>query len=137
MIQSNGFELFATSPARVTMSSTPCNDHIIQPNCVLPQVTVLEHQSFSDHYPLTIKWKTAKKCSEVNTFRETSFLRSPAKVKQNKVTLHEHLSSFRRYIVKAADADEAFNSFNSLFLEISDEFAPFRTFQSNLGENPK
>ena len=44
---------------------------------------------------------------------------------QYKVTLHEHLTSFRTYIVEAADADEAFNSFNCLFLEFNEEFAPF------------
>ena len=94
-----------------------CFDHIIQQNCVSPQVFVLEHQSFSDHYPLTIKWKTTQKCSEVNTFRDTSFLKSPAKVKMFKVTLHEHLRSFRS--VEEADAEKAFNNFNRLFLEIT------------------
>ena len=114
-----------------------CIDHIIQLNCVSPQVFVLEHQSFSDHYPLTIKWKTTQKCSEVDAFRDTPFLKSPAKVKQFKVTLHEHLRSFKIYIVEAADADEAFNNFKRLFMEITDEFAPFRTFQSKVGKNPK
>ena len=133
MIQSNSFELSETSPTRVTISSMSCIDHIIQQNCISPQVFVLEYQSFSDHYPLTIKWKITQKCSKVNAFRATSFLKSPAKVKQYKVSLNEHLRSFRIYIV---DADEAFNNFNRLFMEITDEFAPFRTFQSKV-EKPK
>ena len=100
-----------------------CIDHIIQQNFVSPQVFVLEHQSVSDHYRLTIKWKTTQKSSEVNTFRDTSFLKSPAKVKQYKVTLHEYLRSFRSFIVEADAADKAFNNFNRLFLEITDEFS--------------
>ena len=105
VIQSNGFELFETLPTRVTISSMSCIDHIIQKNCVPPKFFVLEYQSFSDHYHLTNKWKTTQNCSEVNTFRDTSFLKSPAKVKHYMVTLHEHLKSFRSYIVEAVDAD--------------------------------
>ena len=63
VIQSNGFELSETSPTRVTISSMSCIDHIIQQKCISPQVFVLEYQSFSDHYPLTIKWKITRKCS--------------------------------------------------------------------------
>ena len=65
------------------------------------------------------------------------FPEHPAKVKLYKVALHEHLRSFRRYIVEAADTDESFNSFNCLFLEITDLLEPFRTFQCKWGKNPK
>ena len=86
---------------------------------------------------MTIKWKTKQKCSEVNAIRDTSFLKGPAKVKQYKVTLHEHLRSFISYIVEAAEADKAFNNFNRMIMEITDEFAPPKTSQSKLGKNSK
>ena len=41
VIKSNGFDLFETSPSQVTLSSMSCIDHIIQQNCILPQVFVL------------------------------------------------------------------------------------------------
>ena len=60
VIQSIGFELIETSPTRETLSFMSCIDHIIQQICVSSQVLVLEHQSFSDHYPLTIKKRSQK-----------------------------------------------------------------------------
>ena len=54
-IVSNGFDLFEPAPTRVTSSSITCIDHIVHQNITSPECFVLEHQSFSDHYPVLIK----------------------------------------------------------------------------------
>ena len=72
-IVSKGFDLFEPAPTKVTRSSITCIDHIKHQNITSPESLVLEHQSFSGHYPVLIK--RPKGCDVRPTFiyRNTSF----------------------------------------------------------------
>ena len=53
-ICANGFEISDGTPTRVTTSFSTSKDHFVYQNIVDANVDVLQHQSFSDHSPITI-----------------------------------------------------------------------------------
>ena len=115
-IVSNGFDLFEPTPTRVTSSCITCIDHIIHQNITSTECFVLEHQSFSDHYPVLIKWQ--KCCDVIQTFiyRDTSFLKSVKEICQYKSGLKNYLHAYKTTILNAVNADAAFNQFQKFFL---------------------
>ena len=53
-ITSNSFKLANFEPTRVTESSSTCLDHFIYQNLKSIKVETLEHENFSDHYPVLL-----------------------------------------------------------------------------------
>ena len=92
-IVSKGFDLIEPAPTRVTRSSITCTDHIIHQNIKSPVSLVLEHQSFSGHYPVLIK--RPKGCDVRPTFiyRNTSFPKNVKEICQYKWELKNHLDA--------------------------------------------
>ena len=136
-IISNGFELFEPAPTRVTSSSITCIDHIIHQNITSPECLVLENQSFSDHYPVLIKWR---KCCDVHPtfiYRDTSFLKNVKEVCRYKSKLKNYLDAYKTTMLNAKNAEAAFNQFQKIFRQVTDEFAPLRTFKIESNKNPK
>ena len=129
---SNGFDLFEPAPTRVTSSSINCIDHIIHQNITSGECLVLEHLSFSDHYPVLIKWRKSYNVSPTFIYRDTSFLKKMLEICRYKSDLH----AYKTTILNAVNADAAL-SISKLFLQITDEFAPFRTFKNESNKNPK
>ena len=54
-IHSNGFSRTPSELTRVTNSSATCIDHFIYQN-LIADCEILDHQSFSDHYPVLLRW---------------------------------------------------------------------------------
>ena len=125
LITANGFELAPERPTRVVGDSSTCLDHFIYHNVKQPNWDVLELQSFSDHYPIILKWKIyGEKTADLVSFRDTRFLKTKNLREIFQVDLKTELSKVETDIVLAPDASIAFDVFNKAFLSVVNVYAP-------------
>ena len=110
-IVSTGFDLFEPAPTRVTSSSKTCIDHIVHQNITSPESLVLDHQSFSNHYPVLIKWRKCCDVSPTFKYRDTYFLKNVREICRYKSELKNFLHAYKTIILNAVNADAAFNQF--------------------------
>ena len=87
-INCNCFRLQPNEPTRVTDRSVSCIDHFIYQYLICDCV-ILEHQFFSDHYPVLFKSNIREK-TETNSrlIRDTSFLHHRDKVDEYNILLN-------------------------------------------------
>ena len=72
-----------------------------------------------------------------HSHRDTSFLKSKKEICRYKSELRNHFDAYKTTILNVVNADAALNQFQKFFLQITDEFAPFRTFTNESNKNPK
>ena len=76
-----GFEFFCDNPTRVTETSSSSLDHFLFQN-IKGVGQVLQHQNFSDHYPVKFKFKIHKTTTNnEKVYRDTNFLSRPERAK--------------------------------------------------------
>ena len=125
LITENGFELAPERPTRVVGDSSTCLDHFIYHIVKQPNWDILELQSFSDHYPIILKWQIyGEKTADLVSFRDTRFLKNKNLREIFQVDLKTELSKVERDIVLAPDASIAFDVFNKAFLSVVNVHAP-------------
>ena len=56
-IKANGFDMYINTPTRISETTQSCIDHFFAYNVKVDCAHVLAHQSFSDHYPITLDFK--------------------------------------------------------------------------------
>ena len=105
--------------------SATCLDHFIYHNVKHRNCDVLELQSFSDHYPIILKWKIyGEKTADLVSFRDTRFLKNKNLRDSFQVELKTELSKVDKDIVLAPDASTDFDVFNKAFLSVVNDYAP-------------
>ena len=134
-IHSNGFLITPNKPTRVTEKSATCLDHFIFQN-LIGDVHILENQSFSDHFPATLKWTVKANDLESKIVRDTSFLRSCSIVEKYLSALsHELCNVFSAY---SGCANSCFSAFHHIFLTVTEQYAPLkRIIPHNRNSTPK
>ena len=71
-IAANGFDIFCDNPTRVTETSSSSLDNFLFQK--IKEGQVLQHQKFSDHYPVQFKFRIhktttkMKKCLDIQHF---------------------------------------------------------------------
>ena len=80
-IAANGFEFLCDNPTRVTETSSSCLDHFLFQN--IKREEQVQHQNFSDHYPVEFKFKIYKTTTNnEKLYRDTKFLSCPERAKR-------------------------------------------------------
>ena len=97
---------------------------------------ILEHQSFSDHYPVLFKWNTQVK-TETNSklIRDTSFLHHRDKVDEYNILLNHELTKALKSTYCCGS--RAFDEFHKVFVSITDRFAPLKHIHPKRSFLPK
>ena len=121
-IISNGFELISIPPTRLTETSTSCIDHFFTRNICDVSTNVLDDQSFSDHYPLLLKFDVGLlRKSNPHHFRDFSFLNKERTLNQFRISLEDKLLSSE--IIGVNDVN---NTFQSSLFEVLCSFSPLK-----------
>ena len=91
-INCNCFQLLPNEPTRVTDRSVSWIDLFIY-QILICDCIILEHQSFSDRYPVLFKWNIQGK-TETNSklIRDTSFLHHRDKIDEYNIILNHQLT---------------------------------------------
>ena len=128
-ITANGFCISSPEPTRSTNEYSSCLDHFIYQNLGKHvSVEVLEHQNFTDHNPVILKWQTSEDINKNDLmFRDTSFVKNQDAVSRYKMALEAHLNKNSGIIYKSVDPCNAFSKFNQLFLKVTEDFAPLKS----------
>ena len=136
-IAANGFEIFCNTPTRVTESTSSSIDHFIFQN-LNGDAEVLEHQNFSDHYPIVFKFLIGEeKPNDVLSFRDTKFLNKPELRFEYQKLLRQKLNMSAMEILNTTDINESFGIFNKVFLEVTNIFAPIKNARQTCNKLPK
>ena len=124
-ITANGFCTSSPERTRSTNEYSSCFDYFIYQ--ILGEhvsVEFLEHQNFTDHNPVILKWRTSEDKNKIDLmFRDTSFVKNQDAVSRYKMTLEAHLNKNSGIIYKIVDPCNAFSTFNQPFLKVTEEFA--------------
>ena len=80
-IHSNGFSITPSEHTRVTNSSATCIDQFIYQK-LIADCEILDHQSFSYHYPVLLRWAIENTEDESKIVRDTFFLRYTSNVEK-------------------------------------------------------
>ena len=124
-IESKGFEFFDLAPNRITSSTSSCIDHIVYQNIVNTNSEVLSFQSFSDHFPVVLTWSFKTESSHnLPVFRNYSFLKCSESFVCYVGALSCELSKDMKDISLESCANDAFNTFNSCFTRVLNQFTP-------------
>ena len=127
-IHSNGFSITPSEPTRVTNSSATCIDHFIYQN-LIADCEILDNQSFSDHYPVLLRWAIKNTGDESKIVRDTSFLRYPSIVEKYLFVLsHELEKTFSKL---SNSGISSFTAFYEVFLSVTEHYAPFKQINPN------
>ena len=129
MIASNGYDFCIHEPTRTDSTSATCLDHFLVNGIRVINNKVLTNQSYSDHAPIVftigIDGENTIKCQ---TFRDTSFLKSPKKVSGFLEMLENSLNAIT---YNGQNVSENFEKFQSTFNAVFQCFAPMRENKQN------
>ena len=126
IIESNGFDFLIENPTRITDSSATCIDHFIARDIDISMAKVLDEQNVTDHCPIVLEFLISTKDFEIHKiFRDTKFL----EIDQN---VSNYLFNLNNELIRLDDnpplcINGAFNDFQSLFLKVTNDFAPIRS----------
>ena len=116
---------FNLAPTKITSSTSSCIDHLMYQNIVNPNSEVLSFQSFSDHFPVVLTWSFKTESSHNPTvFHNYSCLKYSESFVCYVEALICELSKDMKYISLESCANDAFNTFNSCFTRVLNQFAP-------------
>ena len=129
-IASNGFVINEAIPTRVVDNSSTCLDDFIFTNIKQPEFFVLDHNNFTDHYPIHLKWyygsvnrKLTKK------YRDTSFLKCNIRIQEFSHQFCTEIQSLWELV--NGDIESSYEFFENTFLKTFNKFAPIRTGNVN------
>ena len=120
------FETANLETTKETSTSATCLDFFIYQNFASLEFSVLTHGNFSDHYPVQIKWPINVD-NEQNylLFRDISLIKDQEK-RLNYLTDLDWILRNRCHFFGSDSTNELFSKFNSLFLEITNKYAPLK-----------
>ena len=124
-IESNGFEVSDLALTRITSLTSSCIDHMMYQNIVNPNSELLSFQSFSDHFPVVLTWSFKTESSHNPTvFRDYSFRKCSESFVCYVEALSCELSKDMKDMSLESCDNDAFNTFNSCFTSVLNQFAP-------------
>ena len=101
-------------------------------------VEVVEYQILSHHYPLLLKWESKhNNGGSSKIFCDTNFLKSESQVNGFQISFDENLIEYCHLIHGSLDLEKAFNTFESVFTNVTDRCAPLVEVQTFLWIIPK
>ena len=103
---------------------------------MIGDVHILENQSFSDHFPVTLKWTVKANDLESKIVRDTSFLRNCSIVEKYLSALSHELCNV--FSAHSGCANSCFSAFHHIFLTVTEQYAPLkRITPHNRNSTPK
>ena len=85
------------------------------------QTEILDHQSFSDHYPVLLRRAIINTEDESKIVRDTSFLRYPSFVEKYLFVLSD-----KTFSKLSNSGISSFTAFYEVFLAVTEHYAPFK-----------
>ena len=123
-ITANGFELLAKNTTRLCESTESCIDRFITRKIDNPIIKVLDNESFSDHYPVTLQTDFNERLFEINiSYRDMSFLMKEKTLSDFNQVLKQKLETTN---LVSDNIDDAYEEFYKCLFESVELFAPLR-----------